>query len=225
MSLTQVKTDSANAAEAVYEALRREIIDGEFAPGTALVEAATAERFGVSRTPTREALRALQRDGLVQYDGRRLVVRITTLEEIIEIYDCRMALEPVASGWAARSRTESDLALLDVALEGMRDIAPSSKAHLLKNANAAFLRHLWRASRNATMFDLLDRLWLHLGSYPLSTFTLPGRWAEAIQEREDLLRAVRERDDKSAAALTREHLEAARSLRLKMVSSQFQGKS
>lgn len=91
-------------------------MNGEMRPGTPLVETAMAKVFGVSRTPVREPLRRLEQDGIVQRVGRQLVVRVTTPEEVLEIYDCRVVLEGMAAQWAARHRTDYDLALLERSL-------------------------------------------------------------------------------------------------------------
>ena len=200
----------------LYEQLRTAVLNGEYRPGAILVETTVAKSYGVSRTPVREALRALEKDGILQYRGRHLVVRVTTLEEVMEIYDCRIVLEGVAAEWAARTRTDNDLLLLELALEHMAqsvDASPFDKA----TVNHAFHDRLWRSSHNATLVDLLTRLEVHIRRYPEPTVSQPGRWAEAQAEHADIIEAIRQHDEQTAKRLSREHMAAARDIRLRMV--------
>jgi DNA-binding GntR family transcriptional regulator len=202
--------------EALYDQLRTAVLNGEFRPGTALVETAVAASYGVSRTPVREALRALEKDGILQYRGRQLVVRVTTLEEVMEIYDCRIVLEGMAAEWAARTRSDSDLLLLEMAHEQMAhaaDGSPFEKA----SVNHAFHERLWRSSHNATLVDLLARLEVHIRRYPEPTVSQSGRWEEAQAQHAGIIDAIRCRDEETAKRLSSEHMTAARDIRIRMV--------
>jgi DNA-binding GntR family transcriptional regulator len=112
-----------NLAEEVTRQLRREIVLGEIKPGTPLAEPVLAARYGASRAPIREALIALERDGLVEFNERsRTRVRPLTAEDFQEICTMRIALESLAArlaaqSWdSARTRTvEENLALQETA--------------------------------------------------------------------------------------------------------------
>lgn len=200
----------------LYDRLRTAVLNGEYRPGMILVESAVAEAYGVSRTPVREALRALEKDGILQYSGRHLMVRISSLEEVMEIYDCRIVLEGVAAEWAARTRTDNDLILLELALNDMvqaSNRSPFDQATI----NHAFHDRLWRSSHNATLVDLLSRLELHIRRYPEPTVSQPGRWQEAIEEHAAIIQAIRDQDQELARQLSSAHMAAARDLRLQMV--------
>jgi DNA-binding GntR family transcriptional regulator len=206
--------------ESLYKKLRAAVLDGEFKPGSILFEAAVAEAYGVSRTPVREALRALEKDGILQHRGRHLIVRVTTLEEVIEIYDCRIELEGIAAEWAATARTDNDLVLLELELSRMRRAAlgtPSEKAVV----NHGFHDRLWRSSHNATLVDLLSRLEIHTRRYPEPTVSQPGRWEEAVAEHIEIIEAIRQQDGRKAKRLSRGHMAAARDLRLRMVTESY----
>jgi DNA-binding GntR family transcriptional regulator len=203
--------------DSLYSRLHTAVLNGEYRPGTVLVETAVAEAYGVSRTPVREALRALEKDGILQYRGRHLVVRVTTLEEVMEIYDCRIVLEGVAADWAARTRTDNDLILMELALEDMAGMAngtPFEKTQV----NYAFHDRLWRSSHNATLVDLLTRLEVHCRRYPEPTVSQPGRWEEALAEHAAIIRAIRRQDEAEAKRLASDHMAAARDIRVRMVS-------
>ena len=89
-------------ADAVYEALRRAIVEHEFDAGEPLTEHDLCRRFGTSRTPVREALAKLERDRLVQVVPKKgAFVRTVSADEIRELYQLREALEGLAVRLAA----------------------------------------------------------------------------------------------------------------------------
>src|SRR5690606_23899415 len=99
----------------------------------------------------------------------------------MEIYDCRIVLEGVAAEWAARTRTDNDLTLLDLALNEMMNATGRPPSELAA-INHVFHDRLWRSSHNATLVDLLARLEVHVRRYPETTVSQPGRWEQAVVE-------------------------------------------
>lgn len=201
----------------LYDRLRSAILDGQFRPGAVLTETALADAYGVSRTPVREALRRLEQDGIIERNGRQLTVRVTTPEEVLEIYDCRIVLEGMAAEWAARMRNDYDLALMDRALDRMASLQQDATPSEMSSTNHVFHDSFWRASHNATLFDLLERLEVHIRRYPEPTVSQPGRWDAAVKEHAGILDAIRARDPDRARQLSVEHMSAARDLRLAMI--------
>lgn len=200
----------------LYDRLRAAVLNGQYRSSKALVETAIAHEYGVSRTPVREALRRLEHEGMLQRVGRQLVVRVTTPEEVLEIYDCRIVLEGMAAEWAAMHRNDYDLALLENAHGQMAEHSDRSPAQMAA-VNHVFHERLWRSSHNATLRDLLLRLEVHIRRYPEPTVSRPGRWETAVAEHASILKAIRERDAEQARRLTSAHMAAARDLRLKMI--------
>ncbi|HEU5157200.1 MAG TPA: GntR family transcriptional regulator [Streptosporangiaceae bacterium] len=199
----------------VYERLRREILAGRLPPGTALREIALAERYGVSRTPVREALRRLEHDKLLEAGDRGLRVRRPTHEEVVQVYDARILLEGAAAEQAARMRGEADLALLDGLVSrdlALADPGPVDRA----DNNIEFHQAVWRATHNPVLIDLLQRLSLHLIHTPTTTLTAPGRWEQSLTEHQALIAAIRDGDAEGAGEVAREHLRTARDIRLRM---------
>ena len=102
-------------SRAIYLALRERILSNDIAPGTRLVMRDVANRYEASDIPVREALRMLERDGLVEtapYRGAR--VTTLTAKEVEETYFIRSHLESIATGLAAERITDAELAQLDV---------------------------------------------------------------------------------------------------------------
>lgn len=210
--------------ESAYAALRRDIVSGEIAPGEHLVELALAARYGVSRTPIREALRRLEQDGLVERIGRRLHVRQHRPEEILDIYEVRIILEEAAARSAALRHSALDLSLLTRAHEDMLSISDGDPVRQSR-ANRTFHERIWAASHSKTLIDLLDRLYIHLDRYPETTLTYPGRWKDVLDDHEQLLAAIREHRADDAARIAAKHMTASRDIRLKMYAEQEDGES
>ncbi|WP_432837978.1 GntR family transcriptional regulator [Dactylosporangium sp. CA-092794] len=200
-----------------YEALKKAILSGEFKPGQPLVENALAEWCQTSRTPVREALRRLEQDGLVDSSDRGLVVRKLTPEEILDVYDVRIVLEGTAARVAAERRTDHDLRLLRLLLQKLNDVSESDRDSMVE-VNEQFHRAIWKASHNAALLDLLERLHLHLARYPGATLSLgaPGRWAATHREHKRLVDAIDKRDGDTAHRVALAHFSNARDIRLEL---------
>ncbi|MGH3509603.1 MAG: GntR family transcriptional regulator [Acidimicrobiales bacterium] len=200
----------------LYHQLLEEILQGDIEPGTPLVESVVGERFGVSRTPVREALRMLEQDGMLERANRGLQVRQTSPEEVLEIYSVRGLLEGAAAAGAAERHTDYDLATLERLLDTMSR-AEGASPQELATINRSFHRAIWQAARNRTLIDLLERLAVHLRRYPATTYETPGRWQTALDEHRALYEAIRAGKAKLAASVAEQHMGAARNARLDMI--------
>lgn len=196
-----------------YEALKQAILRSELAPGQPLVESALASWLEVSRTPVREALNRLEQDGLVQRTDRGLMVRERSPEEILDIYETRIALEALVGQVAAERRTQYDVRTLRRLLDQGEDAEdPDSR---MEN-NRDFHQAMWRASHNESLIDLLARLNLHLARYPATTLSYPGRWAQARGEHAALVDAIEKRNGALAHEISLVHFTEARDIRLEL---------
>ena len=112
MSAMRYSTSGVNKPirEIAYETLKHAIITGEISAGVRIVETEYANKLHISRTPLREALRKLERDGLVEYVIRRgVVVRAFTIEDVEEIYTIRNALEMITLPAIIKNVTVKDI--------------------------------------------------------------------------------------------------------------------
>ncbi|MCW2763646.1 MAG: hypothetical protein JWR85_3847 [Marmoricola sp.] len=199
----------------VYERIRNAIVSGDLRPGEPLVETALAEWCEVSRTPIREALTRLEQDGIVVRSDRGLIVRQDTPEDVLDLYETRIALEATAARMASERRTVHDLLQMHELAQNMMEMsAPEPNAMAL--ANDRFHRAVWRATHNRSMVDLLERLGLHLGRYPATTLAYPGRWERGNEQHLALVRAIESRDGDIASRLATEHFTESRDIRLKL---------
>jgi DNA-binding GntR family transcriptional regulator len=112
---------AVDAAPALHDKLKQLILDGELPVGSPLVERTLADRLGVSRTPVREAIFRLEREGLVQIvEGRGAFVASYTIDDLIEIYQMREGLEPVAARLSCPHLSDQDLEYHEIQLKRYR---------------------------------------------------------------------------------------------------------
>ena len=207
-------------ADSIYEQLRAEIVAGSLAAGSAVREVAVATRFGVSRTPVREALRRLKHDLLLVPGSRGLRVRAVGPQEVVQVYDMRILLEAEAARQAARARADTDVLRLEALLA--RDLALGAPDDEVRTAtNMEFHAALWRAAGNAVLRDLLERLTVHLIRAPRSTLSVGTRWRKSLEEHAEIVRAVREGDADAAGRAANEHMRTAREIRLSLLRDAF----
>jgi DNA-binding GntR family transcriptional regulator len=202
--------------ESIFQTLRSEILSGMHPPGTAVRETSLAERFGVSRTPVREALSRLQQERLLERVARGLQVPQVDPQQVIQIYDVRILLEEEAARQAARARQFPDLMRLEALLQRDRQLQdPDDYTRI--TTNLEFHAAVWNCAHNPVLRDLLERLSTHLIHTPRSTLSTGNRWAESLDEHEALLKAIENQDSDAAGKIAREHMETARTLRLQLL--------
>lgn len=193
-----------------YNRMKADLLEGRFPPGSMLHETAMSDRYGVSRTPVREALARLAQDRLIERTTRGFVVRKRTPDEILAIYDARIALESTAAALAAERRGEFDLQLLTSLHAASEDEAdPAARVRL----NGQFHAAVRSAARNEIISDMLA------GLDDLLTIYRPDRSVGDSRERStaehtELLDAIRRRDADAARATMTEHLARMRDLRV-----------
>lgn len=202
-------------SDSIHAQLKDDLLRGAFQPGDPLREVALAERFGVSRTPVREALTRLLHEGLLERRARGLFVKEIDPEQIMQVYELRINLEGQAAHEAAAHRTEVDLMRLQALVERDRQLSEPDDATRL-STNIEFHRALWRAAHNPVLEDLLERLATHQIHAPSSTLSVGTRWAESLDEHQSILDSISQRDSEQALVLIRQHMSTAKSLRLQM---------
>ena len=208
---SQPQSDS----DRVYRTLQEEILRGQWSPGENLRENVLSARYGVSRTPVREALLRLLHDGILDRRGAGIIVRTFSVDDILEIYELRVLLESEAAAGAAKARTEGEVVRLRSLIARDRQLVnPSGDERLA--ANLEFHRALWAASHNRVLTDLLERLTGYLAHEPQSTLSVGSRWEESLDEHDALVAAIADRDEKTAREIAGAHLTEARRIRVAM---------
>jgi DNA-binding GntR family transcriptional regulator len=202
----------ATKSDLAYIRLRSLILSGELAPGAVLPQGALAQTIGISTTPLREALRRLKQEGLVDLDAHRDArVRPLDAAEARDLLELRTSLDPLAAALAAQRRTESDLAEVKAALDGLEALSEHPSAAQLESHHR-FHAAIHRASHNALLVEILDGLWVKTDRYRRHGLEAgrsdEERDARATEHRR-LFEAVRDGDADTAADLMRRHVETS----------------
>jgi DNA-binding GntR family transcriptional regulator len=199
----------------IYALLLDAIDRGDYAPGGRLVEAELAERFGVSRTPVREALNRLETQGVVARDPRRgVVVASLDYDQLGELYAVREVMEGFAARMAARHAAPAEIALLAEMVEA--DRVRVGDAEALSRSNRLFHRQLHRASHNRYLIQMLDAMRRSLALLSSTTLAAPSRGGESVEEHARIVAAVAARDEDGAEAAARAHIANALRTRLRL---------
>ncbi|MGW1748421.1 GntR family transcriptional regulator [Streptomyces sp. NPDC002092] len=158
MSSTTTKIEPLGAVrERVLASLRQEIIAGSLRPGDRLVERELADRFGVSRVPVREAIRALVAEGFVHFETpRRTVVRRLTPHDVQELFELREALEVYAAGLAAARATPQDLAQVEELLDLAAAATEAGDAEAITDVNSRLHDRIVAMAGNSLLTEALE---------------------------------------------------------------------
>lgn len=193
------------AQERVVEVLRHAILGGQLDPGTPLVLSELSERLGVSRTPIREAMRALTSEGLVNFDSyRSAAVHTPTLEEAREIYELRLTLDPIAVRKAIERITEEEL---EVAESIHRRMLATQDSGDWVELNREFHRILLNAAHSPRLTRIIDGLRNSAAmQVALSIKAEESQIEHANEDHHRMLDAFRARDADRAVELTERHL-------------------
>ena len=196
-------------AEAAYQELSARILDGSMQPGSTVSQETLAAALGVSITPLREALRRLESDGLVILEAHRtLTVAPLSAAEVRELYAVRLQLDPFAAGLAAE--VAAPAALDRIAALAARALKTTARARL--KANREFHQTIYRSAGNATLAEMLDRLWDRTDRYRMIVVQVESEERKVEREHREIAAALRARDIALSTRLMREHV--AETLRL-----------
>lgn len=202
--------------DVVYEYLRTAIINGLIKPGERLVEKEYAEKFNISRTPVREALRKLEIEGLVENIPRKGdIVKGIDLNDMLEIFAIRQALEPLIVKTAMENITPEALVKLQETVDQMTSSAHNDDTTAVLNAFQAFHEILINVSNMPRLSAIISQLKDYLGRFRTMSLSDPIRRTQAISEHNEILQAIIANDNKTAEKLITSHLSSARQALLK----------
>jgi DNA-binding GntR family transcriptional regulator len=187
--------------------IRELIMQGELRPGDKVPEQQLCERFGVSRTPMREALKVLAAEGVLQLViNRGAIVAHTTQEEIEELFPIMAALESVAGEYACKRATARDIARV-------RKLHDEMIAHYKAGKESAYLRNnraiheaIFELAGNATLAAMYQQLLTRIHSIRFVIRKSSKHWEDAVREHEQIIAALEARDGPRLGQLLKEHV-------------------
>ncbi|MBS0563527.1 MAG: GntR family transcriptional regulator [Proteobacteria bacterium] len=196
----------------ILEAIER----GDYRPGDRLVESDLAERFGVSRTPVREALQRLETQSMLARDGRSLIVASLDHNQLAELYVVRAELEGLAARLAAKHASPEEIRVLQAMIEDDRAYLADPEA--MARANKRFHRQIHLASHNRFLVQQLDLVHRSMALLATTSLAAAGRSEAALAEHEAIVRAIASGNGASAQEALRDHISKAFETRLKLDS-------
>jgi len=172
--------DTRPAQKDAYGLILDSIDEGIYKPGDRLVESELADRFGVSRTPVREALQRLETQGMLTRDGRSLIVASLDHTQLAELYVVRGELEGLAARLAARHAAPEEVRVLRDMLEA--DQALVNDPDALARANRRFHKQIHLASHNRFLVRQLDLVHRSMALLASTSLAAEGRGRGALEE-------------------------------------------
>ncbi len=188
--------------EKILETIREAILKGSLKPGEKVAEPELAERFGISRTPIREAFRQLESEGYLTVIPRKgAVVASLSERDVEEFYAIKSVLEGYAARMAADKLSDKDIERLEVINDRLEKLAREGDVKNFFRVHSDFHEAFIRASGNDKLLELISQLLLKFNRLRMASLSLPGRMEVSVQEHRKLLEAFKARDGELAENL------------------------
>lgn len=202
------------AQKDAYSLILEAIDAGLYRPGDRLVESELADRFGVSRTPVREALQRLETQSMLSRDGRSLIVASLDHNQLAELYAVRAELEGLAARLAAQHASTEEIRVLEAMVRDDNRLLGDPGA--LSRANRRFHKQIHLASHNRYLVQQLDLVHRSMALLASTSLAAEGRDSAALSEHNDIITAIAARDGDAACEALRRHISLAFETRLKI---------
>jgi DNA-binding GntR family transcriptional regulator len=193
--------------EIVYDTLKERILKGQYSPGQRLITNDLANEFNVSRMPIREALQQLEAaTGLVSMIPHKGATVVATSEEdLVEVFQIRVALESLAARLACPNLDESQIDQLESLNHRISDLKHTDDEERFQELNLEFHSRLWRAANAPRLETILRALYDASRNYRYISLKLPGRFEEVVQEHKDIIAALRSGKECDVEAIVKNH--------------------
>ncbi len=201
------KIKSSKLSEYLKEKIEEFIATGVFTPGMKLDELDLAEKFGVSRTPIREALIQLASAGLVEIRPRRgAIVTPIDPKRLYEMFEVMAELEALCARLAARRITEEELKYLIQKHQEckVKEVMENPDVYYYKNED--FHLALYKASHNDFLIEMTTNLHKRLSSFRRLQLRVRGRIQSSLKEHENIINAISQGDAELASQFARQHI-------------------
>ena len=198
-------------AQAMVQAIADDIVHGRYLPGTALDETALAAAYGVSRTPTREALRQLEAIGLVKGRARRgALVTDVTEQQLDDMFAVMAELEALCARWSALQMTAAERRTLQAIHDNSAAFVAAGDRASYIEANSRFHEAIYKGAHNSFLAEMALSVRKRLLPFRRAQFETLGRLARSHFEHGRVTLAIQRGDAEGAARDMRAHLAIVR---------------
>ncbi len=203
--------------EKIVDAVRDDIIKGRLKAGQKISEAEIANRYGISRTPVREAFRQLATEGFLQLMPRRgVMVACLSEKDVIEFYELKSLLEGYAARIAVGRIQEKDIQRMEMLNDQMAKLHQRGELKKIAKIHNEFHNILLEASGNEQLQNTVSQLCNRFQRFTI-LLALAGKNMEAVTQHQEIIDALKKRDANQAEALVRANAYLGKDLIIKEV--------
>ena len=207
MNIQQLITKKYTRTEILLSEIENLIVNGSMVPGQRLDEMVLAKKYGVSRTPVREAIRALTAIGLVQNTGRQgSQVAKLSISMLIEMFELMAVLEGMCAQLAARRATKNELIEMHKTHQLLEKTFEKGTHKEFYDVNLKFHDQLYNASHTQYLAEETLRLRRRLSPYRMRVTFQPGRMSSTLEEHNKILIAINKGESELAKNEAISHL-------------------
>lgn len=190
--------------EKILETIREAILKGTLKPGEKVAEPELAERFGISRTPIREAFRQLESEGYLTVIPRKgAVVAALSEQDVQEFYAIKSILEGYAAELAATRLTAREIEKLETINEKLKVLAKDGDVKNFFRIHNEFHDLFVKAAGNHKLTDLIHQLGMRFNRLRMASLSVHGRMNISVTEHERLIEAFKKQDGLEAENLVK----------------------
>jgi DNA-binding GntR family transcriptional regulator len=210
----------------VYETLKQAIVRGDLAPGSRVVESHVAGAMGISRTPVREAIHKLEREGFVRRSvSSGFEVAGLTAAEIRETFGIRSVLESYAARLAAVTHRPEELEALYTKIDEYQDHLDRHRPDALAKINTEFHDLLYALSRSPKLVKMINDLRDHIYRFRQIILRRADMARQSNEDHKQMLRMIERRDAEGVEMVVREHIMRGQDAVLRELDEEQQGRT
>lgn len=209
--MQKIQVSNLSLGSQAYQELKRIILEGRVPPGAKLNEGELARALGISRTPIREAINRLEKEGLVEIFPQRgaFVVQFTE-KDVYELFLIRENLEGLAARLAAGKITPASLGRLESCLEGFKEPFREKDVQRYSREDFKFHQTIVLLSDARRLIQLVSALHDYIRMFRLTTLGMADRMKTSLADHGRILEALRKKDPEEAEQGMRQHLQRVR---------------
>jgi len=206
------KAKKSISSDEVYDLLKRELIQFEFRPGQLLSEKEIISKYGLSRTPVRNALSKMERDGIIEIIPRKgAFIKFLSIKDAVEIFEVRKALEGLAASLASRNVDLEELGQFEKYYSDTLQNTQNENPQEVSDFGIRFHEFIINCAANHRIKNILEGLRVQLEICRIfflhqNSKVQPSRTIQSIKEHLEIIEALKMRNEELAEARMRNHI-------------------